>query len=100
MMQNVKVTQKGEKGPVPARIFFILARNSPTAVVFRRGPSKWFRSSNGTLIQTPLKLANGFMARSMNGARSQSDGSMLVYFAQKIEGEHSATKSTPMRGLQ
>src|SRR4051812_15030832 len=41
-MQNVKATGKGmKKGPVPPRLFFLLARKSPTAVIFRRGPSDW-----------------------------------------------------------
>jgi hypothetical protein len=40
-MQNVLVAPKGEKGPVGARLFVVLARKSHTAVIFRRGPSKW-----------------------------------------------------------
>ncbi len=35
-MQNVLVTRKGEKGPVAARLFVIMARKSHTAVIFRR----------------------------------------------------------------
>jgi hypothetical protein len=87
MMQNVKVTQKGEKGPVPARIFFILARNSPTAVVFRRGPSKWVQVLKWDTATDTFEAGQWFHGKIYERRSDLSpDGSMLVYFAQKIEG--------------
>ncbi len=40
-MQNVLVARKGNKDPIPARLFIIVARKSHAAVIFRRGPAKW-----------------------------------------------------------
>jgi hypothetical protein len=87
MMQNVKVTQKGERGPVPARIFFILARNAPTAVVFRRGPSKWVQVLKWDTDKDTFEAGQWFHGRIYERRSDLSpDGSMLLYFAQKIEG--------------
>jgi hypothetical protein len=86
MMQNVKVTQKGEKGPVPARIFFIVARNSPTAVVFRRGPSKWVQVLKWDTAADTFESGQWFHGKIYERRSDLSpDGSMLIYFAQKIE---------------
>jgi hypothetical protein len=85
MMQNVKVTQKGEKGSVPARIFFILARNSPTAVVFRKGPSKWVQVLKWDTDTDTFEAGQWFHGRIYERRADLSpDGTMLVYFAQKI----------------
>jgi hypothetical protein len=87
MMQNVKVTQKGEKGPVPARIFFMLARSSPTAVVFRRGPSKWVQLLKWNTDSDSFEPGQWFHGKIYERRSDLSpDGSMLLYFAQKIEG--------------
>ncbi|MGD0683103.1 MAG: hypothetical protein ABR990_13755 [Terracidiphilus sp.] len=87
MMQNVKVTQKGKKGPVPARIFFILARNSPTAVVLRKGPSKWVQVLKWDIDTDTFEAGQWFHGRIYERRSDLSpDGSMLVYFAQKISG--------------
>jgi hypothetical protein len=86
-MQSVKVTQKGKKGPVPARIFFILARNSPTAVVFRKGPSKWVQVLKWNTQTDTFEAGQWFHGRIYERRADLSpDGTMLVYFAQKIEG--------------
>jgi hypothetical protein len=87
MMQNVKVTQNGERGPVPARIFFILARSAPTAVVFRRGPSKWVQVIKWDTDKDTFDGGQWFHGRIYERRSDLSpDGSMLVYFAQKING--------------
>ncbi len=87
MMQNVKVTQKGERGPVPARIYFILARSSPAAVVFRKGPSKWVQVLKWDTDQDTFEGGQWFHGRIYERRSDLSpDGSMLVYFAQKING--------------
>src|SRR5215831_999791 len=62
-MQNVKVTHKGKKGPVPARLFMIFARKSPMTVIFRRGPSKWVQlvkwNTTRLMLLRPGKWFNG-----------------------------------------
>ncbi len=84
-MQNVRVTQKGEKGPVPARLFMIFARRAPTAVIFRRGPSKWvqlIKWSTATDVFEPGQWFNGRIYERRSDL--SPDGSLLIYFAQKI----------------
>lgn len=85
-MQNVKVTRKGRKGPVPARLFILLARNSPTAVIFRRGPSKWVQLVGWDTKTDTFSAGQWFHGRIYERRADLSpDGSLLVYFAQKIE---------------
>lgn len=87
MMQNVKVTRKGKKGPVPARLFILFARKSPTAVIFRRGPSKWVQLVSWDTKTDTFLPGQWFHGRIYERRADLSpDGSLLVYFAQKIEG--------------
>lgn len=87
-MQNVKVTQKGEKGPVPARLFMIFARKSPTAVIFRRGPSKWVQLIKWNTKTDVFEPGQWFKGRIYERRSDLSpDGSLLIYFAQKITGK-------------
>jgi hypothetical protein len=84
-MQNVKVTRKGLKGQVPARLFMIFARKSPTAVIFRRGPSKWvqlIKWNTKTDVFEPGQWFNGRIYERRSDL--SPDGSFLIYFAQKI----------------
>jgi len=84
-MQNVKVTRKGKRGPVPARLFFILARKAPVAILFRRGPSDWVqivRWCADTDIFEPGQWFHGRIYE--RRADLTPDGSLLVYFASKI----------------
>ncbi len=86
-MQNVKVTRKGKKGPVPARIFMIFARESPTAVLLRRGPSKWVQLLKWDTRTDTFKPGQWFHGRIYERRCDLSpDGSLLIYFAQKVEG--------------
>jgi hypothetical protein len=61
-MQNVKVTKKGKKRPVPARLFIVFARKTPMAVIFRRGTSKWVQ-----LIKWNTKTDHFEMGHWFNG---------------------------------
>ena len=84
-MQNVRVTQKGSKGSVPARLFMIFARKSPTVVIFRRGPSKWvqlIKWNTATDVFEPGQWFNGRIYERRSDL--SPDGSLLIYFAQKI----------------
>jgi hypothetical protein len=83
-MQNVSATSKG-KGPVPARLFIVFARKSPTAVIFRRGPSKWVQLIKWNTKQDTFELGQWFNGRIYERRSDLSpDGSLLIYFAQKI----------------
>src|SRR5215470_7738594 len=83
-MQNVKVTQKG-RGSVPARPFMIFARKSPTAVIFRRGPSKWVQLIKWDTSKDAFEPGQWFNGRIYERRADLSpDGSLLIYFAQKI----------------
>jgi hypothetical protein len=86
-MQNVNVTSKGEKGPVPARISLLFARESPTAVIFRRGPSKWVQIIKWNTDTDEFSPGQWFHGRIYDRRSDLSpDGSLMVYFAQKITG--------------
>jgi hypothetical protein len=85
-VQNVKVTRKG-KGAVSARISIIFARESPTAVIFRRGPSKWVQIVKWDTKTDTFEPGQWFHGKIYDRRSDLSpDGSMLVYFAQKING--------------
>jgi hypothetical protein len=84
-MQNVLVTRKGEKGPVPARLFMIVARKSHSAVIFRRGPSKWVQLIKWNTKTDTFEGGQWFHGRIYERRCDLSpDGSLLIYFAQKI----------------
>src|SRR5580704_3852137 len=84
-MQNVLATRKGEKGPVGARLHMILARKAHTAVIFRRGPSKWVQLIKWDTDTDSFELGQWFHGRIYERRCDLSpDGSLLVYFAQKI----------------
>ncbi|HEU4414240.1 MAG TPA: hypothetical protein VFT65_05605 [Candidatus Angelobacter sp.] len=86
-MQNVKVTRKGEKGPVAARVFILFARKSSTAVIFRRGPSKWVQLFRWDTKTDTFEPGQWFHGRIYERRSDLSpNGSLIIYFAQKIEG--------------
>jgi hypothetical protein len=85
-MQNVKVTHKGKKRPVAARLFIIFARKSPTAVIFRRGPSKWVQLIKWDTNTDTFEPGQWFHGRIYERRADLSpNGSLLIYFAQKKE---------------
>ncbi len=84
-MQNVNVTFKGKKGAVPPRLFMIFARKSSTAVIFRRGPSKWVQLIKWDTKRDTFEAGQWFNGRIYERRSDLSpDGSLLIYFAQKI----------------
>jgi hypothetical protein len=84
-MQNVKITQKGEKGYVPARLFIIFARKAPKAIIFRRGPSGWVQLISWDTISDDFEAGHWFRGRIYERRSDLSpNGSLLIYFAQKI----------------
>jgi hypothetical protein len=83
-MPNARPAQKNTK-PVAARLFLILARKAPVAVIFRRGPSKWvqlIKWNTDTDIFEPGQWFHGRIYE--RRADLSPDGSFLIYFAQKI----------------
>lgn len=86
-MQNVKATRKGKKGPVPARVFMLFARKSPVSLIFRRGPSKWVQLIKWNTKDDSFEPGQWFHGRIYERRCDLSpDGSLLIYFAQKLEG--------------
>jgi hypothetical protein len=86
-MQNARITNRGRKGPVPARLFMIFARKSPWAVIFRRGPSKWVQLVKWNTATDTFEPGQWFNGRIYERRSDLSpDGSLLIYFAQKISG--------------
>lgn len=75
------------KKKVPARLFMIFARESPTAVIFRRGPSKWVQLVKWDTSTDRFQPGQWFNGRIFERRSDLSpDGSLLIYFAQKITG--------------
>lgn len=84
-MQNVLVARKGKKDPVPARLFIIVSRKSHAAVIFRRGPSKWVQLIKWNTKTDTFEAGQWFHGRIYERRCDLSpDGSLLIYFAQKI----------------
>ena len=84
-MQNVSVSRRRKNGGVPARLFLIFARKSPTAVIFRRGPSKWVQLIKWNTDRDTFEPGQWFNGRIYERRSDLSpDGSLLIYFAQKI----------------
>jgi hypothetical protein len=87
-MESVKVTRKAKKGPVPARLFFILARQAPIGLVFRRGPSKWVQLVKWHTKTDIFEPGQWFHGRIHERRCDLSpDGSLLIYFAHKISAK-------------
>lgn len=79
----------------PARLFVLLARNSPVGVVLRRGPSDWvqmIRWDTKKDIFTPGQWFHGRIYE--HKCDLSPNGELFIYFAKKftgiryIEGKH------------
>jgi hypothetical protein len=71
--------------PPPARLFFILARNAPVGVIFRRGPSYWVQVVKWNTDNDTFEEGQWFHGRIYEKRCDLSpDGSLLIYLAQKI----------------
>jgi len=85
IMANAKLAPKSKWNPTPARLFMILARKSPTAVIFRRGPSHWVQLIKWNTETDTFELGQWFHGKMYERRADLSpDGSLLIYFAQKI----------------
>jgi hypothetical protein len=86
-MQNVLATMKGKGGEASPRLFMLFAREAPTAVIFRRGPSDWVRLIRWNTDEDTVERGQWFHGRLYERRSDLSpDGSLLIYFAQKING--------------
>src|SRR5437879_462433 len=71
----------------PCRLFGILARQAPCAVILRRGPSKWYRLSLWHTDTDTIDDGQWFHGRIYERRCDLSpDGSLFLYFAQKMAG--------------
>lgn len=78
------LTKKSLKKQVPARLFMIVARDAPTAVIFRRGPSEWVQLIKWNTQTDAFELGQWFHGRIYEHRADLSpDGSLLIYFAMK-----------------
>ena len=81
-MQNVNITRQGKKRTIPARLFMIFARESPTAIIFRRGPSRWVQLIKWNTKMDTFDSGQWFHGRIYERRSDLSpDGSLLIYFA-------------------
>ena len=70
---------------VPCRLYIILARKAPTAVIFRRGPSKRVQLIHWDTATDTFTAGQWFHGRIYERRCDLSpDGKLLIYFAQKI----------------
>lgn len=73
-----------KKEAVPARTFFLLARKSPTAVIFRRGPSDWVQLVKWNTQTDEFEPGQWFRGRIYERRCDLSpNGELLVYFCSK-----------------
>jgi hypothetical protein len=69
----------------PCRLFAILAREGPVAVILRRGPSKWVRLIKWNTDTDTLERGHWFHGRIYEwGCDLSPDGSLFVYNATKF----------------
>jgi hypothetical protein len=78
------VTRRAKPRKPPCRLYVILARAAPVAVIFRRGPSKWIQLIRWNTAADTFEPGQWFRGR-IYGRRSDlsPDGSKLIYFAAK-----------------
>jgi len=70
--------------PPPCRLFFILARNAPVGVLFRRGPTRWVQLIRWDTETDTFQPGQWFHGRIYEKRGDLSpDGTKLIYFASK-----------------
>src|SRR5689334_17597784 len=78
----------------PCRLFMILARRAPRAVIFRRGPSDWFQLILWHTDADEIEYGQWFHGRIyVRRSDLSPDGSLLIYFARKITGRTLADRA-------
>jgi hypothetical protein len=71
----------------PARLFMIMARQASTAVILRRGPSKWTQLIQWHTAEDRFEPGQWFKGRIYERRCDLSpDGTKLIYFASKFDG--------------
>ncbi len=71
----------------PCRLFIILARHAPKAVILRRGPTNWTRLILWNTATDEFAYGQWFKGRIYERRCDLSpDGSKFIYFARKISG--------------
>jgi hypothetical protein len=78
----------------PCRLFAILAREAATAVIFRRGPSRWVQLVHWNTATDIFESGQWFHGRLYEQRADLSpDGTKLIYFAAKITGRTLSNKA-------
>lgn len=86
-MRNIAAIKKVKWGPIPARVSLILAREAAVGVIFRRGPSHWVEIVRWNTESDTFEAGQWFRGRIYERRCDLSpDGSLLIYFAHKING--------------
>ena len=82
--------------PIPAaRIYFIVARNTNVAVIFRKGPTKWTQLIKWNLDNDKLHYGQWFKGKIYERRSDLSpSGNLLVYFASKHTRRQMKSKFT------
>jgi hypothetical protein len=84
-MALTKVEPTTKTKIAPARLFMIVARRSPVAVIFRRGPSHCVQLVKWDTENDTFQTGQWFHGRIYERRCDLSpNGSLLIYFAQKI----------------
>jgi hypothetical protein len=74
-------------GRPPCRLYFLLAREAPVGVLFRRGPSRWVQLIRWNTADDTFEPGQWFRGRIYEKRSDLSpDGRRLIYFAQKLSG--------------
>ncbi|MBC7984305.1 MAG: hypothetical protein H7Y02_10680 [Candidatus Obscuribacterales bacterium] len=74
--------KKKPKSPTPPRLYVILARESPMAVIFRRGPSKQVLTLSWDTVRHEFRFGQWFKGRIYERRCDLSpSGEKLIYFA-------------------
>jgi hypothetical protein len=69
----------------PCRLYFLLAREAPVGVLFRRGPSQWTQLVRWNLEEDTFEPGQWFKGRLYEKRADLSpDGTKLIYFARKL----------------
>jgi len=75
----------GRKSELPCRLYFLLAREAPVGVLFRRGPSKWVQLIRWDTASDRFEPGQWFHGHIYEERCDLSpDGRLLIYFASKF----------------
>jgi hypothetical protein len=87
-------TETAQIRTAPCRLYFILARDADTGVIFRRGPSKWVQIIKWDTARDIFEPGQWFHGRIYEKRCDLSpDGSLMIYFANKIGSPDASEES-------